>query len=367
MLFRSSLIFELSRLSGLFVISRQSSFTYRGSNQPSKAIAADLGVKYLLEGSIQRSGSHVRVTVQLIEAGSGGHVWSERFDTGVEDIFALQDEVTRSITRVLQVKLAPAEAELFGHEGTTSIEAHDALLRGLECHWKYTPKFIAEAQQHFSRAVERDPDYAAAHAWLARSLIHQWIMKWDNTPGLREQSMQHARQAVALNSRLPYALAVLGWVHLWCKQREPAIACCRQAVALDPNNPELLNFLSMALSSAGHGEEALFYIEKARRLNPHSSPFYEFVLGQAHFVLEDYNKAIAAFQHGCALSESFIPNHVYLCTVYALLGMEEQMRAKQQHVLALAGGDRIRMIEPPWMDERLAAFYEHLLQLAGLR
>lgn len=362
-----SLIFELSRLSGLFVISRQSSFAYRGSTRSSEAIAADLGVKYLLEGSVQRAGTHVRVTVQMIDTGLGKHVWSERFDSDVQDIFALQDEVTRNIVRVLQVKLAPAEAEFFGHEGTASIEAHDALLRGLECHWKFTPKSIAAARQHFSNATECDPAYAAAHAWLARSMLHQWIMKWDSTPDLREQAMEHAQQAVALNPRLPYALAVLGWVHHWCKDREPAIAFCRQAVSIDPNNPELLNFLSMALSSAGYGEEALFYSEKARRLNPHSSPFYEFVLGQAYFVLEDYEKALNAYQRGCALSENFIPNHVYLCTTYALLGRDQEMQEERKQVMALVGGDKARMIRSPWTDERLQAFYEHLMQIAGLR
>lgn len=362
-----SLIFGLARLSGLFVISRQSSFSYRGTEKSSETIGAELGVKYLLEGSMQRSGLRIRITAQLIEAGSGGHVWSERYESDVREVFSLQDEVTRSIVKVLQVKLARAEAGFFGHEGTGSIEAHDELLRGLECHWKYAPKAIAEARQHFSRAVDYDPGYAAAHAWLARSVIHQWMMKWSDESDLRERAMAHAQKALELSPRLPYAHAIQGWVYLWCKQREPAIAACRQAVALDPNNPEALNMLSMCLSSAGFGEEALFYVEKALRLNPHSSPFYEFVLGQAYFVLEDYDKAIAAFQRGCELSKNFSPNHVYLCTTYALLGMEEEMRAKRYDVLALRGGDKSIMVEPPWIDDRLATTYEHLLRLAGLR
>lgn len=362
-----NLIYGLARLSGLFVISRQSSFAYRGAEKSSETIGKELGVRYLLEGSVQRSGQRVRVTVQLIEAATGWHIWSDRYESDVQDIFALQDDVTRSIVQVLQVKLAPAEAEFFGHEGTNSVVAHDALLRGLECHWKYAPKAIAEARQHFSRAVEDDPHYAAAHAWLARSIIHQWIMKWSDESDLRERAMLHAQQALQLSPRLPYAHAILGWAHLWCKQREPALASSRHAVALDPNNPESLNMLSMCLSSAGYGEEALFYIEKALKLNPHSSPFYEFVLGQAHFVLEDYDKAIAAYQRGCTLSSSFVPNHVYLCTTYALLGMDEEMRAKRDDFLALLGGDKSRLIEPPWLDDKLAAAYEHLLQLAGLR
>jgi len=283
----------------------------------------------------------------------------------VQDIFELQDDVTRSIVKVLQVKLARTEAGFFGHEGTSSIEAHDALLRGLECHWKYTPPAIAEAREHFSRAVEHDPNYAAAHAWLARSLLHQWIMKLSDEPGLRERSMRHASSAVELQPQLPYAHAIQGWVRLWCKQREPALASSRHAVALDPNNPEALNMLSMVLSSAGYGEEALFYIEKALRLNPHSSPFFEFVLGQAYYVLEDYERAISAFKRGCELSATFPSNHIYLCLCYALLDKEEEMRDKQAYVLSLRGGRRVG-IEPPWLDEHLATTFEYLLARVGL-
>ncbi|MDP2230628.1 hypothetical protein [Methylotenera sp.] len=362
-----NLIFELSRLSGLFIISRQSSFRYRDAKKSSKEIGAELGVKYLLEGSVQLSDKRVRVTVKLIEANSEGYIWSDRYESNLQEIFALQDEITLSIVKVLQVKLSPTEAELFGHEGTESIEAHDALLRGMACHWKYSPKFIAEARVHFSRAVELDPTYASAHAWLARTFLFQWIMKWDLDASLRERGFDHAQKAVSINSNLPFALSMLGWAHLWYKHQDLSIAACRQAVALDPNNFEAHMFLSMCLSSAGFGEEALYYIEKAQRINPHSSPFYEFTLGQACYVLEDYDKAIAAFKRGCALSATFPPNFVYLCTTYALLGMEEEMRASRESFLSIMGGDKSRMLEPPWTNEVLAATYEHLLQVAELR
>lgn len=361
-----SLIFELSRLSGLFVISRQSSFAYRSSPKPSRTIAEELGVKYLLEGSVQRQGSRVRVTVQLIEAGTDGHMLSERFESDLQDIFALQDEITLGISGMLRIKLIGTEAELFAHEGTRNVAAHDALLRGLESYWKYSPPSVAEARSHFGKAAELDPEYAAAHAWLARSMLFQWIMRWDAEPGLREHAFEHARQAGELNGKSPFALAILGWSHLWCKHREPAIAACRQAVALDPNNAEALLFLSMSLSSAGFGEEALFYIEKALRLNPHSSPFYEFVLGQAYYVLEDYDRAITAYQRGCRMSDTFPPNHIYLCMIYALLGMETEMHAQREHVMSLMGGDLSKLIEPPWLHEGLAATHEHLVRLAGL-
>jgi adenylate cyclase len=361
-----SLIFELSRLSGLLIICRQSSFAYRNSAKSSAEIGSALGVKYLLEGSVQRSLQRVRVTITLVEASSGTRIWSERYENDTQEIFALQDALSHSIVKVLQIRLAGSEAEQFGHEGTNNMEAHDALLRGLECFWKYAPKSTVEARQHFTRAVELDPAYAAAHAWLARALLFLWIMKWDLDDSLREQACEHARRAVELNERLPHALAVLGWAHLWSKRREPAITACRKAVVLDPNFAEAHLFLSMCLSSAGMGEEALYYIEKGRRLNPHSSPLYEFALGQAYFVLEDYDKAITAFKRGCELSETFPPNHILLCTVYALLGREKEMRAKAQEVMTILGGDKSRMIHPVWLDEEFATSYSHLQELAAL-
>ena len=126
-------------------------------------------------------------------------------------------------------------------------------------------------------------------------------------------------------------------------------------------------FLSQCLAAAGYGEEALYYIEKARRLNPKSSPFYEFALGQAYFVLEDYDRAILAFKRGAALSGTFPPNHVYLCTTYALLGLEDEMRANREAFFSILGGDKSRIPEPSWTDDGLAAAYEHLLQIAGIR
>ncbi len=362
-----NLIFELSRLSGLFIISRQSSFRYKDAKKSSKEIGAELGVKYLLEGSVQLSSERVRVTVKLIEANTEAYVWADRYESNLQEIFALHDEIALSIVKVLQVKLSPTEADLFGHEGTECIEAHDALLRGMACHWKYSPKFIAEARVHFTRAVALDPNYASAQAWLARTLLFQWIMKWDLDTHIREQAFEHAQKAVALNNHLPFALCMLGWAHLWYKHMDLSISACREAVALDPNNFEAHMFLSMTLSSAGFGAEALYYIEKAQRINPHSSPFYEFALGQAHYVLKNYDKAIAAFKRGCALNETFPPNYVYLCTTYALLGMEEEMRASREIFLSIMGGDKSRVLEPPWTNEELANTYEHLIQIAGLR
>lgn len=361
-----NLIYELSKLSGLLVVSRQSSFHYRGTTKTSGEIGKALGVEYLLEGSVQRSNQRVRVTANLINASSGNHIWSQRFDTDIQDIFALQDEVALSIVKALQIKLAPAEAELFGHEGTTNIEAHDALLRGMERYWKYAPKHVAEARSYYAKAVELDPSYAAAHAWLARAYIFQWMLKWDTDPNLREKGLAHAQKAIELDNRLAFGYSMLGYAHMWLKHGDAAIAAGRQAVALDLNNYESLHFLSLTLGAAGYGEEALFYIEKAQRYNPHSSPTYEFTLGLAHYVLKNYEKAIEIFKRGCALSATFPPNHVFLCTTLALLGRNEEMLASREVFLSIMGGDLTKLPHLVWIDKTLEAEYQKLLQITEL-
>lgn len=361
-----NLIYELSKLSGLLVVSRQSSFHYRGTTKTSREIGKALGVDYLLEGSIQRANQRVRVTANLIKANSGNHVWSQRFDTSIQDIFALQDEVALGIVKALQIKLAPSEAELFGHEGTIKIEAHDALLRGMEHYWKYTPKQLAEARKYYAKAVELDPRYASAHAWLTRAYIFQWTMKWDADPDLREKGLIHAQKAIELDDQLAFGYSMLGYAHMWLKHGDEAIAAGRKSVALDPNNYESLHFLSLTLAATGHGEEALFYIEKAQRYNPHSSPSYEFTLGLAHYVLKDYEKAIEIFKRGCTLSATFPPNHVFICTTYALLGRHEEMLRSREIFLSIIGGDLTKLPQFIWIDEELANQYQKLVQITGL-
>ncbi len=361
-----NLIFELSRLSGLLLISRQSSFRYRNTEKSAKEIGTELGVKFLLEGSMQTSAGRVRATFKLVEAETESYVWVERFESKMHEIFALQDEITLNIVKVLQIRLSPKEAELFGHEGTENIAAHDALLRGMACHWKYTPKFIVEARMHFAKAVELDPNYASAHAWLARTLLFLWVMRWDSDPTLHHQALVHAKKAAEINVNLPYVQSILGWAHLWHRHKDESISACRQAVAIDPNNFEAYIFLSMALSCAGFGEEALYYIEKAQRMNPHSSPFYEFTLGLAHYVLENYDKAIVAFKRGCEMNGTFPPNFMYLAATYAQLGMKKEMVEAREAYFSILGGDKSKIIEPPWTNQTHRKHYIETMKIVGV-
>ncbi|MDZ4141857.1 MAG: hypothetical protein U1C48_07615 [Methylotenera sp.] len=362
-----SLISMFSRLSGVFVISRQSSFSYKNTSKTSEEIAVELGVRYLLEGSVQHAGNQVRVTAQLVDAIHGGHVWSDRYDRELKDIFVLQDDLTQSIVSVLQIRLAGAEAELFGYKGKHNIEAYDILLQGVAQHRLYTEKSVHEAITLFTKALSLDPDTAVTHAWIARSLAYTWSQRINLNPAILELALTHARHAIELDPQCPYALSILGWVQLWCKNRDEAIAECRRAVGLDPNNADAHLFLSLALSAAGLGEEALYYIEKAKRFTPTSSAFYEFALGCAYYVLKDYHKTITAYGLGSIASPSFIPCHVFQMYSYEQLGMHEEVKKKFEIICELTGSRKQMPSLVLWTDKALAEQQVELWQRISTR
>jgi adenylate cyclase len=358
------LITELSRLPGIFVISRHSSFVYKGVSKRAEEIGAELGIRYLLEGSVQRAADRVRITVQLTDTASGAHLWAERYDRQLEDIFALQDDVTQRVVNVLQVKLAAGEQERIGHGSTVNVEAHDCLLRGLEDFWIFTPDSTREASVHVARAVELDPGYAAGHTWLARVLVFRWIMIWDSSPETLERAYDHIRIAADLDPNGPLTQAVLCWVQLWRKQGEASIAAGWRAVALDPNNADAYLFLAYALAASGRGEEGLHNIVKAMRLNPHPSAVYQTALCLCYFALEEYDLAIAACNRGIEVTNAFIPNHYWLCLIYTLLGRDEEARVERDKLMEIGG--RKPVVQDFWMDEDLRCRMHGLAQLAGL-
>jgi adenylate cyclase len=328
-------------------------------------IGLELGVRYLLEGSVQRAGAWVRITAQLIDAVSGVHVWAERYDRELKDIFALQDDVTWRIATVLQVKLAGDKSDYSGHEGTVSVEAHDALLRGLERFWRYTRESTDAAREHFANAVKLAPGYAAAHAWLARSLVLQWVFCWEPGDETLELAFEHARTAVDLDSQHPLAYSMLGWVQCWRKQGVAAIAAGRRAVALDPNNADAYIFLAITLAVSNRAAEGMRYVETGMRLNPHPSAFNQLALVFCYFVQERYEEAIAAGRRGVEVSDVFTPHHVWLSVAYIQLGRDDAARFHREKALALAGGSK-PVLKAIWLDESLRLKFADLMQRAGL-
>jgi TolB-like protein len=357
------LITDISKLSGLFVISRQSAFVYRNSAQRAEEIATELGVRYLLTGSVRRAGERMRITAQLVDAQNGIDLWAERYDRDAGDIFDVQDDVARCIVDALQVRLSNFERERLGHEGTKSVEAHDTLLRGLSAYWKYSREACAEAQGFFRRALEIDPDYAVAHAWMARSYVLQWSMGWSiRSEESLDPALAHARRAVELDDLLPLGHSMLGWVYLWQRHPEAAIAEERRACALNPNDADARLFLSYALSAEGNGEEALYQIEIGMRLNPHPSTIYLHAQGQAYFAMGNDNAAIACFYRGIEINPAFLANHAYLAILHTLLEQPQLSATAAENARKLCPGP---LPNPMFTNPELRKRWDHGYRQVG--
>jgi adenylate cyclase len=207
-----TLITDLSKISGLFVIARNSTFTYKGQAVKLEQVGQELGVRYVIEGSVQKANGRVRINVQLIDATTGGHVWAERYDRELEDIFALQDELTQKIVFALKVLLTPEEHARFRRAPTDSLEAYDLHLRGQAYFYRFTPEAQAQARQLWERAIELDPAYDGAYAGLAIGHLVDFYWQWSPDPARSlEQAFVLAQRAVVLDDSLSAATVPWGW------------------------------------------------------------------------------------------------------------------------------------------------------------
>jgi adenylate cyclase len=322
------LITDLSKLSGLFVISRNSVFLYKGKNVKPDQVGQDLGVRYLLEGSVRKAGNRVRITAQLIDVTTGYHLWAERYDREMQDIFAVQDEVTHQIVSALQVKLTESEQQCcFGRTPTTNMEAYECFLRGLEFLSQRSREANAQARELFERAIQLDANFAAAYARLGRTYMLDWSFQWSDDAILPERAAALARQAVALDPALPGAHQTLAYVYLMQKQFDQAITEAEEAVRLDPNDADACVTLGEILSCAGRPAEALGYIEKALLLDPHYPPSFLFALGQVHYLLGHYDEALAAFKRVLTRNPAHLRTYFFLTMIHHEQGRKEEAQA----------------------------------------
>src|SRR5262245_29434308 len=325
----------LSKISSLFVIARNSAFTYKGKAVKVQDVSKELGVRYVLEGSVRKADNQVRITVQLIEATTGGHVWSERYDRPLQEIFALQDEVVQKIVTTLKLQLTLQEQGILVRKTTDNLEAYDYYLRGREQFNRFTQATNAQARQLFEKALALDPQYAEAYAFLGSTYFAEWAFQWSQDAQALDQALALAQRAVALDDSLAQAHVILGTVYLWKKQYDQALAEAERAIALDANFAEAYTWLGEALRRVSRPEEALGLMEKAMRLNPHYPPFYIFQLGEAHRYMGRYEEAIAAYKKALTRNPDLLPAHFGLAVSYSELGREEEARAEAAEVLRL--------------------------------
>jgi adenylate cyclase len=326
------IITDLSRLSSLFVISRNTAFFYKGKAVKLPDLSKELGVQYVLEGSVRRAGGQVRITTQLIDATQDRHLWAERYDRPLTDIFALQDEIVQKIVTTLKLQLTLMEQGFFNvRKRTDSLEAYDAFLRGLEAtfraYYEARKDTNIQAHQMFERAIELDPRYAQAYSYLGITYLNEWFYRWNFTPQTLERAGELARQVITLDESFPQAHTILGAVYMWQKQHDLAIKEAERAVALDPNLAEGYSTLGNILGIAGRPEEGIVMTERAMRLNPRYPVLYLANLGIAYRLAGRYEEAIATAKRILARQPNFPPAYFMLAVSYAQLDRLEEASA----------------------------------------
>jgi TolB-like protein len=318
------LITDLSKVAGLFVIARNSTFAYKGKANDIREVAKTLGVRYVLEGSVRRSGDEVRVNTQLIDAITGGHMWADRYDGDLKNIFAMQDKVTRNVVTALAVELTKDDRERVARRGTENAQAYDIFLKGWQLYLRQTPEDFRAAIVQFKKAADLDPKYGRAYAALAATYWEASTRYWSVALGLTRQhedrSLAEQFLSKAMSDPTPLAHQVASSMLLHAQQHEEAIAEAKRAIAGDPNDADGYVALAGVFSFTGKAREALELLDRAMRLNPHYPPRYLYQLGLAQFGMRRLEDAAASLQRALTRNHDDYWSQRLLLAVYGLLG-----------------------------------------------
>lgn len=335
---------ELSRFGNLFVISRESAFSYRGQTKTAREIGQELGVRYLLEGSVQLGGSHIRVTVQLIDTREQNHVWAEKYDREVTDILVVQDDIVRSVVTALGEKIWLEAAQSLQSKPLESFEAYDFSLRGSEALHKLTRDSNQEARRLYKKALELDPGLPDAHLGLAWTYYLDYDAQWTDTgPEALDQAYRYTQTANEEGAPGYEIHRLFGQISAARGDYKKALQHNARAIELNPNDGDLLATQAMLLRDDGQFEEARKWIEDAIRRNPHHPDWYGSVLSAIHYLEKDYEEAISVLNRTKSLA---IWDHLILAASHAQLGENEKARQHASEVLEINPGFSIARITP---------------------
>ena len=328
------IITGLSNIPSLFVIARNSTFTYKGKPVKVQQVSRELGVKYVLEGSVRSAGERVRITAQLIDGMTGQHLWAERYDRQMKDIFAIQDDITMKIMVAMQVKLTAGEDAFLGAKGTDNLEAYFLFLQAIAYFYEFSKDSNILSRKKLEQAIALEPDYATAHGWLAGTYIFALWVSWDKSP---QQSMakavEHTQRCLALDDSNADALSIAGALYLVQRQWDKAIAAGERSVELSPNSADNHAIFAMTLKSVGRVNEAIAMIEKAIRLNPMTPEWYLHELGTYYRLQGRYEEAIAILKKNLDHNPDYLTSRINLTATYSMAGELDQARTEAKEVL----------------------------------
>ncbi len=355
----------LSKFEEVFVIARNSSFVYKNRQVSTHQIAQELGVRYVLEGSVRISGERLRVTAQLADASSGHQFWAERYDRRFEDIFDVQDDVTKLIVSTIAARVKVEEASRRSEMETQNLKAYSDLLHGREFMLRYTERDNLSARNMFLSSLDNDPAYAPACAALARCYNYDWQFSWGNNPdNALDTALEWANKAVSLDRTSARAHAELGFNLLFKKELGAAIKELKAALELNPNDADIMAELSDAMTFNGQMEEAVELLQQAIRLNPYHPDWYLWYLADAYYALMQYKDAIDALER---MTNPSISSRL-LAASYAQLGDLKKAREHAKTVLRLQPDFSIRewVEKQPEMNPAETEHFAEGLTKAGL-
>jgi TolB-like protein/class 3 adenylate cyclase len=374
------LITDLSKISGLFVIARNSVFTYKSKPVQIRQVAEDLGVRYVLEGSVRRAGDQVRINAQLIDAITGGHLWAERYDGKMENVFALQDRITQKIVSALKVKLTAGEEKQIVRKDTDSTEAYEAFLKGFAHYRLKTPDDFEHAIPYLEEAINKDPNYSGAYAALADVYWEIAKMGWkewhDSHDMSRAEILVKAEKYLqeAMKDPTPLAHFVASDMRRGQGRHQDSITEATRAIALDGGDPVGYLAMARALIWAGSPVEGADFIKKAMRLNPNHPPEYLHWLGVAQFGMERFEEAAATLEEAMRRS-TYTETPLWLAATYGQLGRVQEaeqamhaFRERQAKTGWFFDTTTLRFVDIWWLKEQ--ADIERLrkgLSIAGVR
>ncbi len=328
------IITALSRLRWFFVIARNSSFSYKGKSVHLKQIAEELGVGYVVEGSVRKAGERVRITAQLNDVATGSHIWAERYDRGMADVFAVQDEITEAIVAAIEPQLYAAENFRAQRKPPDSMDAWDLVMRALSHYWRVTRQDNVVAQALLEKAIAIDPNYGQALGLLAGSHTFSAHMGWADMTTVVPVARRAALAAIRADSEDAWAHNALGSVYLFTRHFDDSLAEFELALRLNPNFALAQGYYSLALSYAGHWEQADEAARRALRLSPRD-PFvavYNGIAAYAHFVGRDYDEAMRLAREAIRARGDFVGAHRVLTSAAGMAGQTEVAAAALQEL-----------------------------------
>ena len=362
------LITDISKIPGVGVIARNSTFTYKNKAVKVQQIGEDLGVNFVMEGSVRKSDNRIRITAQLVNTLDGDHLWAERYDRDLDDIFSIQDDVVKQIVSALKVTLSQEEQISLYRKGTRNLEAYDCVLRGADFSRTFRPENIDKASVLFRRAINLDPGYSEPYARLALVYVYEWIAGLTDKPEtILDEALKLAQNSVTIEQDSTLAHSTLGWVYLWRNDNEKAIEEGNFAIELDQSHVRALGWMSIALAWEGRTEHAMQMVERAIRLNP-IEPYY-FPRGLIYYMMDRHDEAVELLVKSTKHDPDFIPTRLYLASSLILLGREDEGREQTVEIsrinpdftLASKADMSLR-----FKDKEMAIRFSESLKLVGL-